>query len=80
MLVSWWALALTVLFVLGVYWCCEVARRFREDLQELSEVKEAPRKTGIIIVWIITVVIAVILIISTVVIICRFAKFVLGFL
>jgi len=78
MLISWWALALTALFVLGVYFCFEVARRFRDDLQELREVKEAPRKAGIIIVWVITVVIAVILIISTVVIIVRFNKFVLG--
>jgi heme/copper-type cytochrome/quinol oxidase subunit 2 len=80
MLVSLWALALTALFVLGVYWCCEVVCRFREDLQELREVKEAPRKAGIIIVWVVTVVIAVILIISFVVIIGRFTGFVLGLL
>lgn len=78
MLISWWALALTALFVLGVCWCCEVIRRLKDDLQELREIKEAPRKAGIIIVWIITIVIAVVLIISTVVIIGRLTRFVLS--
>lgn len=78
MLISLWALALTAMFVLGVYWCWDVARRFREDLQELREVKEKPRKAGIIIVWAATFIIAVILIISLVVITVRFAGFALG--
>jgi hypothetical protein len=73
-----WAIALTVLYVCGVYWCYEVIGRLREDLKELREPDENVRKAAIIIIWFITVAIAVILVISTKIIITRFIEFVRG--
>ncbi len=55
-------LALAGLYILGVLWCYEIIGRFRQDVQELREVKEFTRKAAIIFIWAITVVIAIVLI------------------
>jgi hypothetical protein len=54
--------ALVGLYILGVLWCYEIIGRFREDIQEICEVKEVTRKLGIIFIWAITVIIAILLI------------------
>ena len=55
-------LAVVGLYVLGVVWCYQVIRRFREDVQEIREVKEAARRGAIIFIWALTVIIAIVLI------------------
>jgi len=52
-------LTLAALYIFGVYWCYLVIRRFRDDIQELREVKGITRKVAIIFVWVITVPIAI---------------------
>ena len=71
-----WALLLVILYVLGVYWCYEVVRRFRDDVKELREFKVALRSVVIIIIWALTIVIAIVLVRYTVVIISRLASFI----
>ncbi len=48
-----------ILFVAGVWWCKEVLGRWRDDVEELREVEEMPRKAVIVIIWLLTIVIAV---------------------
>ncbi len=48
-----------LLFVLGVYWCYVVVKRFPDDLQELREIPDKVRKGAIIFIWFITVIIAI---------------------
>jgi hypothetical protein len=55
-------LALAGLYILGLAWCYHVIVRFREDVQEIREVKEITRTGAIIFIWIITVIIAIVLI------------------
>jgi len=55
-------LAVVGLYVLGVVWCYQVIGRFREDVQEIREVKEGARRGAIIFIWVLTVIIAVVLI------------------
>ena len=55
-------LAMVGLYVLGVVWCYQVIRRFREDVQEIREVKEGARRGAIIFIWVLTVIIAIVLI------------------
>lgn len=55
-------LAMVGLYVLGVGWCCQVIRRFREDVREIRELKEGVRTGAIIFIWILTAIIAIILI------------------
>ena len=57
-----YVLALAGLYVLGLVWCYKVIGRFREDVQEIREVKEITRTAVIIFIWIITVIIAIVLI------------------
>lgn len=64
-------LAMFALYVLGVWWCYEVIARFRDDVEELREVKETSRRAAIIIVWGITVIIAVLLVGLTIVMAAR---------
>ena len=54
--------ALVGLYILGVLWCYEIIGRFRQDVQELRELKEFTRKAAIIFIWAITVLIAIVLI------------------
>ena len=62
-------LALAGLYIFGVLWCYEVIGRFRQDVQEIREVKEFTRKVAIIFIWAVTVIIALLLIKYSVVII-----------
>jgi len=55
-------LAMVGLYVLGVVWCCQVIRRFREDVQEIRQVKEGTRTGAIILIWVLTAIIAILLI------------------
>ena len=55
-------LAVVGLYALGVVWCYQVIRRFREDVQEIREVKEGARRGAIIFIWVLTVIIAIVLI------------------
>ncbi len=61
--------AMAGLYILGVLWCYEIIGRFRQDVQELRELKEFSRKAAIIFIWIITVIIGILLIRYSVVII-----------
>ncbi|MFC1739283.1 hypothetical protein ACFL1G_09580 [Planctomycetota bacterium] len=54
--------ALAALYILGLWWCYEVIRRFREDVQEICELKEITRTVAIIFVWFLTVIITILLI------------------
>ncbi len=67
--------ALAGLYILGVLWCYEIIGRFREDVQEIREVKEFTRKAAIIFIWAITVVIAIVLIKYSMVIIKELVLF-----
>lgn len=68
-------LALAGLYIFGVLWCYEVIGRFRQDVQELIELKEFTRKAAIIFIWAITVVIAIVLIKYSFVMIKEFILF-----
>ena len=70
------AFALVGLYILGVWWCYEVIGRFREDIQEIRELKEITRKAAIIFIWAITVIIAIVLIVFSFVIIKNLFSFV----
>lgn len=52
-------LALAGLYIIGVYWCYVVIRRFRDDIQELRQVEGIAPKVAIIFVWLITAPIAI---------------------
>lgn len=67
--------AMAGLYILGVLWCYEVICRFRQDVQELIELKEFTRKAAIILIWAITVVIAIVLIKYSVVMIKELISF-----
>jgi len=54
-------LAMVGLYVLGVGWCCQVIRRFREDVQEIRQGREGARRGAIIFIWVLTAIIAIIL-------------------
>jgi hypothetical protein len=73
-------LALAGLYILGLWWCYEVIGRFREDVQEIRELKEITRTAAIIFIWIITVIIAIVLIRYSFVIIENLFSFVRLFL
>ena len=67
--------AMAGLYIIGVLWCYEIVRRFREDVKEILEVKEFTRKAAIIFIWAITVIIAILLIKYSMVIIKELALF-----
>jgi uncharacterized membrane protein SpoIIM required for sporulation len=71
-----WALALAALYILGLWWCYEVIRRFPQDVQEIRELKETARKAAIVFVWAITVPIAVVVTVYGFVLIDRLTSFV----
>ena len=73
-------LALAGLYVLGLVWCYKVIGRFREDVQEIREVKEITRTAVIIFIWIITVIIGILLIMYSFVIIENLVSFIRMFL
>ena len=50
-----WAAAIAAMYILGLWWCYEVIRRFPDDLREIFELKETGRTFAIIFVWVITV-------------------------
>lgn len=50
-----WAAAIAGLYILGLLWCCQVIRRFPDDLREIFELKETGRTFAIVFVWIVTV-------------------------
>ncbi len=68
--------ALVGLYILGLLWCYEVIGRFREDIQEIRELKEITRKSAVIFIWAITVIIAIVLIVFSFVIIKNLFSFV----
>ena len=68
--------ALVGLYILGLWWCYEVIGRFREDIQEIRELKEITRKAAMIFIWAITVIIAIVLIVFSFVIIKNLFSFV----
>jgi hypothetical protein len=49
------AAAIAGLYILGLWWCYEVIRRFPDDLREIFELRETARTFAIVFVWIITV-------------------------
>jgi hypothetical protein len=63
-----WALAVSSLYILGVWWCYVVVRRLAQDVQEIREIKQTVRTCAIILVWAVTVVIAIVLILYSFVI------------
>ncbi len=67
--------AMAGLYIIGVLWCYEIIRRFREDVKEIREVKEFTRKAAIIFIWAITVIIAIVLIKYTRVMVKEFVLF-----
>ena len=67
-------LGLAALYILGLWWCYEVIGRFREDVKEIRELKEIARRTAIIFIWSITVIIAIVLIVYGFVIIKELIK------
>jgi hypothetical protein len=67
--------AMAGLYIIGVLWCYEIVRRFREDVKEIREVKEFTRKAAIIFIWALTVIIAIVLIKYTRVMIKEFFLF-----
>jgi len=69
-------LALAGLYILGLVWCYNVIGRFREDVQEIRELKEITRTAAIIFVWAITGIIAIVLIVYSFVIIKELISFV----
>jgi uncharacterized membrane protein SpoIIM required for sporulation len=73
------ALGLAVVYIWGVWWCYEVIGRFRRDLEEIRELKQAARTGAIIFVWVLTAVVAVVLAVWTFAIIGRIVSFVRGF-
>jgi hypothetical protein len=50
-----WAAAILSLYLIGLYWCYEVIRRFPDDVREIFELRETGRTFAIVFVWIITV-------------------------
>jgi len=52
------ALALGVLYILGLWWCYEVICRLREDIQEIRQVRQISRAVAIIFIWALTAIIA----------------------
>ena len=63
------------LYILGVWWCYEVIRRFPQDVQEIRQLKQIIRTFAIILVWAITVIIAIVLILYSLVMIRELAAF-----
>lgn len=57
------ALALVIIYCFGLWWCYEVIRRFKRDVNEITELKDTTRTVVIIFVWILTIIIAVLLVI-----------------
>jgi heme/copper-type cytochrome/quinol oxidase subunit 2 len=51
-----------ILYILGLWWCFEVIRRFGQDIQEIREQKEFTRKAVIIFIWALTVIIVIFLV------------------
>ena len=49
------AAAIVGLYILGLWWCYEVIRRFPDDLRDIFELRETARTFAIIFIWIITV-------------------------
>ena len=55
MFLSPWNLIQAILFVLGLWWCKEIASRFRDDLAKLREPDDQADRVVIIILWIVSV-------------------------
>jgi hypothetical protein len=51
-----------ILLVLGVLWCREMFGRWRRDLDEFRNTKDASTRQVLIALWVVTAVIAVLLI------------------
>jgi hypothetical protein len=61
-------------FVLGVYWCYSVIKRFPEDLQELREPDDNYRIIAIIVIWLLTMLIAIVVLIFAIPVIVVLVK------
>lgn len=51
-----------IMYILGLWWCYVVIRRFRQDVQEIRKQKEFARTAAIIFIWALTVIIAIFLV------------------
>ncbi|MHC4074659.1 MAG: hypothetical protein ACYTGS_21965, partial [Planctomycetota bacterium] len=71
-----WAAAIVGLYILGLWWCYEVVRRFPEDVREILELKEVTRTIVIVFIWLITAPLAIGLVIYGYVLISRLILFV----
>jgi len=54
-----WAAAVASLYILGLWWCFVVVRRFPEDVREIIELKEVTRTIVIVFIWLITAPLAI---------------------
>ncbi len=53
------AAAIAGLYILGLWWCYAVIRRFPDDLREIFELKETSRTLVIVFIWLITLPLAI---------------------
>ncbi len=51
-----------ILYILGLWWCYVVIRRYRQDVQEIRELREFVRTGAIVFIWALTVIIAILLV------------------
>ncbi|MHC4425719.1 MAG: hypothetical protein ACYSYV_06460 [Planctomycetota bacterium] len=70
------AMALVGAYILGVWWCYEVIRRFPQDVKEIFQLKQISRTVAIVFVWAVTVPIALVLIVYGFVMVCQLISFV----
>ena len=47
------------LYIFGLLWCCQVVRRFRDDVREIREMRDSARTGAIVFIWLLTVIIAI---------------------
>ena len=67
--------AVAALYILGVWWCYVVVRRFTQDVQEIRELRQTVRTFAIILIWAITAIIALVLILYSFVIMRELTTF-----
>ena len=71
-MLSFGVVADAVLFALGLYWCREMARRWRRDLSEFRRARDTSDRAAIGIVWALTVLIAVAMLNAVLALLARF--------
>jgi hypothetical protein len=70
------SMALVSAYILGIWWCYEVIRRFPQDVKEIFQLKQIARTVAMIFVWAITVPIALVLIVYGFVVMHQLISFV----